>query len=356
VDSPGLLALSQERQSQVDAVLARFFSLAKNRATPLGPQYVQLWETLENNTIGGKRFRPRMVMCAYEALGGTDAAAAAYVGAAFELLHTALIVHDDVIDHDFIRRGSPNISGTYRDRAVAAGASDRAAEHSGISAAVIAGDLALFNSYRLIDRSGADDATRERLLQVMDDALFASAAGELIDVDFSLLPDMPRVDDILTMERLKTAVYSFECPLQAGAILAGASEEVVATLGDFGREIGIAYQIVDDLLGVFGLEAETGKTTIGDLREGKRTVLIAYATSTREWEHVAHLVGCDDLTEADAARVREVLVACGARSFAEGLARYYANRALARLAEPHIPQALRGELHPVADDVLGRVK
>jgi geranylgeranyl diphosphate synthase type II len=261
-----------------------------------------------------------------------------------------------VIDNDFIRRGSPNISGTYRDRAVAAGASDRAAEHSGISAAVIAGDLALFNSYRLIDRSGADDATRERLLQVMDDALFASAAGELIDVDFSLLADMPRVDDILTMERLKTAVYSFECPLQAGAILAGASEEVVATLGDFGREIGIAYQIVDDLLGVFGLEAETGKTTIGDLREGKRTVLIAYATSTREWQDVAHLVGCPDLTEADAAHVREVLVACGARSFAEGLARYYANRALARLAEPHIPQALRGELHPVADDVLGRVK
>jgi geranylgeranyl diphosphate synthase type II len=170
------------------------------------------------------------------------------------------------------------------------------------------------------------------------------------------MPDVPRVDDILTMERLKTAVYSFECPLQAGAILAGASEEVVATLGDFGREIGIAYQIVDDLLGVFGLEAETGKTTIGDLREGKRTVLIAYATSTREWADVAHLVGCDDLTEADAARVREVLVACGARSFAEGLARYYANRALARLAEPHIPQALRGELHPVADDVLGRVK
>lgn len=341
---------------QVDAVLARFFTLSKNRAAAFGAQYVQLWETLENNTIGGKRFRPRMVMCAYDALGGTDVQAAAYVGAAFELLHTALIVHDDVIDHDFIRRGSPNISGTYRDRATAGGASDRAAEHSGISAAVIAGDLALFNSYRLIDRSGVDDATRERLLEVMDDALFASAAGELIDVDFSLLPEVPRVDDILTMERLKTAVYSFECPLQAGAILAGASEEVVTTLGDFGREIGIAYQIVDDLLGVFGLEAETGKTTIGDLREGKRTVLIAYASSTREWAEVEAVFGTETLTEADASRIRDVLVGCGARSFTEGLARYYGNRALARLAEPHIPPALRLELHPLADDVLGRVK
>jgi geranylgeranyl diphosphate synthase type II len=356
VDGSGLLALSEERQKQVDAVLARFFSLAKNRASAFGQQYVCLWETLEKNTIGGKRFRPRMVMAAYQALGGTDLDAAANVGAAFELLHTALIVHDDVIDHDFVRRGVPNISGTYRDLALANGRSERIAEHSGISAAVIAGDLALFNSYRLIDRSGVSGEIRSRLVEVMDEALFASAAGELIDVDFSIVAEVPRVDDILTMERLKTAVYSFEGPLQAGAILAEASEEVVVTLGDFGREIGIAYQIVDDLLGVFGAEAETGKTTIGDLREGKRTVLIAYATSTREWAEVEHLFGCEDLTDEDAARLREVLVGCGARAFTEGLARYYANRALARLAEPHIPVALRLELHPVADAVLGRVK
>jgi len=337
-------------------VLERFFSLAKNRAAAFGPQYVKLWETLESNTIGGKRFRPRMVMGAYQALGGTDIEAAAYVGAAFELLHTALIVHDDVIDHDFVRRGVANISGSYRDAASARGSSDTVAEHSGISAAVIAGDLALFNSYRLIDRSGVSDVVRLRLLEVMDDALFASAAGELIDVEFSTAPDVPRVDDILTMERLKTAVYSFECPLQAGAILAGASEDVISTLGDFGREIGIAYQLVDDLLGVFGLEAETGKTTIGDLREGKRTVMISYATSTAEWDSIAPLIGKHDLTHDEAEEVRGVLTDCGARSFAEGLARYYANRALARLAEPHIPPALRTELHPVVDAVLGRVK
>jgi geranylgeranyl diphosphate synthase type II len=356
MEGSDLLAVAQQRQAQVDGVLDRFFSLAKNRASAFGPEYVELWEVLEKNTVGGKRFRPRMVFCAYQSLGGDDLEAAACIGAAFELLHTALIVHDDVIDHDFIRRGIPNISGSYRDRALKRGAGDREAEHKGISAAVIAGDLALFNAYRLIDRSGVDDVTRTRLVEVMDDALFASAAGELIDVDFSHLAAMPRVDDILTMERLKTAVYSFECPLQAGAILAGASEEIVTTLADFGREIGVAYQIVDDLLGVFGAESETGKTTIGDLREGKRTVLISYATGTREWPEIEQLVGKPDLTEAEASRVREVLISSGARSFAEGLARYYGNRALARLAEPHMPTALRAELHPVADAVLGRVK
>ncbi len=356
MDGAGLTTVARERQTQVDAVLGRFFSLAKKRAEALGPEYTELWCQLEAGTIGGKRFRPRMVFAAYEALGGTDREAAACIGAAFELLHTALIVHDDVIDGDFVRRGGPNISGTFRDSAKAAGADDAAAEHRGISAAVIAGDLALFNAYRLIDRSGVGDEMRGRLLEVMDDALFHSAAGELIDVDFSWVPDVPRVDDILTMERLKTAVYSFECPLQAGAILAGASDETVATLGDFGREIGIAYQLVDDLLGVFGTEAETGKTTIGDLREGKRTVLVAYAASAEGWDAVRGLLGKSDLSDAEADTLRRHLVDCGARSFTEGLARYYANRALARLVEPHIPAALRAELHPVADDVLRRAR
>lgn len=346
--------MGDEHQSRVDAVLARFFSVTSRRAEPLGDEYVRLWDRLEANTVGGKRFRPRMVLAAYEALGGDDLQAAACIGAAFELLHTALIVHDDVIDHDFVRRGGPNIAGSYRDAARAAGAPDAVAEHRGLSASVIAGDLALFSAYRFVDRSGVGDEMRARLLEVMDDALFASAAGELIDVDFAWMPDLPGVDEILGMERLKTAVYSFECPLQAGAILAGASEETITTLAEFGRDLGIAYQVVDDLLGVFGQESETGKTAVGDLREGKRTVLIAYASALEGWHVVAPLFGDPDLTEEGAERLRRHLEAVGARGFAEGLARYYANRALARLLEPHVPLALRAELHPIADAVLAR--
>jgi geranylgeranyl diphosphate synthase type II len=351
-----VLATSMERQVHVDVVLERFFSLAKARAGAFGQTYVDLWESLEANTVGGKRFRPRMVMAAYESLGGTDSETAATVGAAFELLHTALIVHDDVIDKDFTRRGIPNIAGTYRDLATASGSDERVSEHRGISAAVIAGDLALFNAYRLIDRSGVDASVRERLVEIMDAALFASAAGELIDVEFATGGPMPLVDDILAMERLKTAVYSFECPLQAGAILAGAPDAVVTTLGEFGRDIGIAYQIVDDVLGVFGVEAETGKSTLGDIREGKRTVMIAHAQKTEEWASMSDLIGKADLTDAEADHVRTVLVSSGSKSFADGLARYYANRAAARLAEPHVPVALRAELSPVADSVLERAR
>jgi geranylgeranyl diphosphate synthase type II len=356
VNAQRLHDLSMERQAQVDAVLDRFFSLSKNRAAKFGAEYVGLWQKLESSAFGGKRFRPRMVMAAYEGLGGLDAEAAAYVGAAYELLHTALIVHDDVIDRDFSRRGIPNVSGSYRDIATTAGIPIPTAEHRGMSAAVIAGDLALFNSYRLIDLSGVDDGIRGLLLEILDDALFASAAGELIDVDFSIAATMPTVDEVLNMERLKTAVYSFEAPLQAGAVLAGAPQSAVDRLGRYGCEIGIAYQIVDDLLGVFGLEEQTGKSTIGDLREGKRTVLIAHATTTAHWAEIRPLVGKADLSLDEATRIRSALEASGSREFTESLAREYVARALITIDDPEIPAALQAELETVASGVLSRVK
>ncbi|MGY6497787.1 MAG: polyprenyl synthetase family protein, partial [Microcella sp.] len=93
-----------------------------------------------------------------------------------------------------------------------------------------------------------------------------------------------------------------------------------------------------------------------DLREGKRTVMVAFACSTPAWARLGELIGKHDLTEEEAEEARDLLAVCGARAFAENLARDFAQRALARLAEPHIPAALRDELHPVAAEVLDRVK
>jgi len=351
-----VLAETRARHERVDAVLDSFFSLAKRRASVMGPRYVELWNVLKRNSDGGKRFRPRMVVSAYEAMGGADPEACAVVGAAFELLHTALIVHDDVIDRDFSRRGIPNVSGSYRDDATTSGISTPAAEHRGMSAAVIAGDLALAGASRLLLDVTCAEETRARLLDILDEAIFASAGGELLDVELSLAPEVPSVSEVLEMERAKTAVYSFEAPLQAGAVLAGAPEPVIEALGEFGREVGIAYQIVDDLLGVFGSESETGKTTLGDLREGKRTVLIAYAATTDEWFAIKPFIGKADLTHDEAEHIRGRLVICGARACAETLVDDHASRALAVLQRPEIPAALRDILTPVVDTVLERAR
>jgi geranylgeranyl diphosphate synthase type II len=248
------------------------------------------------------------------------------------------------------------VSGSYRDIATTAGIPLPAAEHRGMSAAVIAGDLALSAAYRLVDRTGVADNVRLRLRELLDDAVTASAAGELADVDFSLSIEPPTVEEIVEMERQKTAVYSFEAPLQSGAVLAGAFDETVHELGEFGRTIGIAYQIVDDILGVFGREESTGKSTLGDLREGKRTVLTARASESPLWAPASHLFGKPDLDEAEAAELRGVLVDSGARGFAESLAADFANRAWEHLASDAIPAPLRTDLSPVVRKVLERVR
>jgi geranylgeranyl diphosphate synthase type II len=334
-------------QSRVDAVLDDFFRLAKRRAESVGYRYVDLWKVLERNTSGGKRFRPRMVFTTYTAVT---------TRAAFELLHTALIVHDDVIDRDFSRRGIPNVSGSYRDEATTAGIPTPTAEHRGMSAAVIAGDLALTGASRLLLQVPCDGPVQARLLDLLDEAVFVSAGGEMIDVELSLSDDLPTVDEILAMERAKTAVYSFEAPLQAGAVLAEAPEAVVRALGEFGREVGVAYQVVDDLLGVFGTQSDTGKTTLGDLREGKRTVLVAHAATTDDWFGIRPFIGKADLSEAEAEVVRGRLEACGARRFAEQLVEDHAARALGVLDGPDVGEALRDALAPLVQVVLERVR
>jgi geranylgeranyl diphosphate synthase type II len=337
----------------VDECLERFFVESSARAQAFGRPSEELWRVLRKASMGGKRFRPRMVLTAYTGLGGTDVHAAVHVAAAYELLHTALVVHDDVIDRDWSRRGQPNVAGSFRDTGTTGGLPLPIAEHRGMSAAVIAGDLALSGAPRFIESSGVEGDRRARLLDLLDDAVFASAAGEMADVDLTH-GVMPTVDEVLAMERAKTSVYSFEAPLQSGAVLAGADESVVVALGAFGREIGIAYQVVDDLLGVFGDEAATGKTAIGDLREGKRTMLIAYAATTDCWAELGPYLGDPDLTEERAAEMRRLLVHCGAHDAA--LARVQEHTALARAELAALPFDLADRLETLVSELVERVR
>jgi geranylgeranyl diphosphate synthase, type II len=345
-DSPGGDAYA------VDSVLREYFTLAAARAAEVGGAYERLWRRLEGSASGGKRFRPRLVLAMHRAYGGMLYDAAACVGAAFELLHTALIVHDDVIDRDFTRRGAPNVSGSYRDIATTAGIPIPAAEHRGMSAAVIAGDLALAGVFRLVEQAELGPAMRSRVLELVDDALFASAAGELADVDVSMAEELPSVERVVEIARLKTAVYTFEAPLKAGGVLGGADDEQLELLGEFGREIGIAYQAMDDLLGLFGDEKRTGKSTLGDLREGKGTLPLVHAAGTRFWSSIEPYVGKPDLTGDEADAAKELLIASGADTWTRGLASKHASAAVRVLDQ--LPHAVGEALRPIAAQALER--
>lgn len=355
--APGASAVAPPSGTSAGSELDRVLAEGAERARDTAPAQTTLWDAVTQATRGGKRFRPALVAAAFEALAdrsedvaaGPDAVAA--VGAAIELLHTAFVVHDDVIDGDDVRRGRPNVSGTFTSAAVAEGASTAAARHCGMTAGILAGDLALAAAIRTVATCPADTATVHRLLDLFDRALHTTAAGELADVRFALGTSVPSLSEALTMEEQKTSAYSFALPLQAGAVIAGAGEDTVRCLGEVGRMLGIAFQLTDDLLGVFGDPAETGKSVLTDLREGKQTPLIAHARTTAQWEAIALHHGSADLAEEHAATVRGLLVESGSRRFVEELADDYVRGARELLDEIDVPLDRLGVLAMLATEI-----
>jgi len=302
-----------------DEALARILDDGRRRAAAVDAHHALLWEALCAATEGGKRFRPALLVAIHDALGGQSPGAAAEVGAAVEQLHTAFVIHDDVIDDDHVRRGRPNVSGTFRALAGIDGAAPEVAADYGLTAAILAGDLALTAAVRAVALSGAPAPVVARLLDLFDTALHRTAAGELADVRHSLDLAPATLAQSLEMEAQKTSAYSFALPLQAGAVLAGADAGTIERLGDVGRAMGIAFQLADDLIGVFGNPARSGKSTTCDLRTRKQTPLLVHARTTSAWPRLREYLG-RDLGDEELDEARDLLVAAGSRRFVEDLA------------------------------------
>lgn len=296
----------------VRAGLAEQVALRRSRARDLAPVHAALWRAL-GEQIGGRLMRPRFTLAAYLGLGGADPAAAAPVAAAQELLHTAMLVHDDLLDHDETRRGRPNVTGTARHRLAGAGITGRAADDQVLAVGVLGGDVALVAALGLVTTAPIAPEVALRVLRAMTESVDTTVAGELLDVTGAL--SGPAEVDALRVAELKTAVYSCCTPLAVGAILAGADEGTIGVLDRFGTAFGVAFQLLDDELGVFGDPALTGKSTLSDLREGKRTELLrlTFLRADPAGRRVLdRQLGRPDLDEAGAAQLRAVIRDCGA--------------------------------------------
>lgn len=328
-DTPSLLENSLKAvRRDVELCTENFFEAKIANASAIKPAYARLWRTIaELHRAGGKRLRPYMVSLGYRAFGGTDYRSIIPVMAAWELLHLCMLIHDDIIDRDTVRYGVKNITGSYLD-IYSAHASHSEALHLANSAALTAGDLLLSSAYELVlssDLKPEDVIVSQKYLAA---ATFAVAGGELLDSE-AVLEDVRRTDS-QTIVLFKTASYSFVGPLQAGAALAGASEQKLEQVRRFGEMLGSAFQLTDDLLGVFGDSSVTGKSASSDISEAKRTVLLqeAYARADTAGKAVlnAH-VGNAKLTDAQANEVRDVMQRTGAKKAVEDMVADYVVRA-----------------------------
>ncbi len=336
----------------IDAELTRLFSDAIATAQTIDPAYAQLLIVTRDTLLaGGKRLRPYISHLAYTGLGGTDPRAFTPIAASQELLHHFLLIHDDIIDRDLTRHGGPNVQGNYLEHFTKQGLSAADAMHYAESFALMAGNAACALGLQAVTDAPVDPTRKLEALQCIQRMLFEIMGGELMDVDMAITGRPSSPERLLAICQYKTASYSFQTPLRLGAILAGASDSTQEQLHHFGHSLGIAFQLADDLLGVYGDEAKLGKPVTSDLREGKQTLLIYYAFELvspaqakllhKHWGN--RRAGLPELEQ-----VRDILHDCGAQAKTAALADNHLQDALVILEAIPLSSPVKSELTRLA--------
>lgn len=262
---------------------------------------------------GGKRLRPAFAYWGYRGAGGPDDDHVVTATAALEFVQASALIHDDLMDASDTRRGEPAVHRQFERMHTGSGWVGEA-DAFGAGAAILLGDLCLTWSDELLHRCGISAEQIARARPVFDLMRTEVIAGQYLDVHAQATADRSR-QRASTVARYKSAKYTVERPLLFGAAIAGANEEIQAAYSAYGLLLGEAFQLRDDVLGVFGEPTQTGKPAGDDLREGKRTYLVACAFEVADEPTAARLqqgLGNPGLDAAGVAELREIIVTTGA--------------------------------------------
>lgn len=329
-------------RTRVERALAEFLARQRKQMSAVDPATGPVADAVEAFVLGGgKRLRPAFAYWGFRGAGGTDSDPLVATVAALELLHAGALVHDDVMDGSDTRRGEPSVHRRFAAHH-RAGRWRGDPDGFGTAAAIVLGDLCLVWSDELLHGGGLDPATLARARPVFDRMRTELTLGQYLDVHAQATGDTT-VSRALTVARLKSASYTVQQPLLLGGALAGAEPAVTRAYAGYGAPLGEAFQLRDDVLGVFGDPARTGKPAGDDLREGKRTYLVAAAFEAADAATRTALsagLGDPHLDEAGVARLREIITGTGALARTEGRIRALTDTALAALAgAPLAPEA-----------------
>lgn len=301
---------------------------------------------------GGKRLRPRFALAGWAAgrTDGSDAPDGVVTAcAALELIQACALIHDDIVDASDTRRGRPTVHRSGEAVHLEQGWVGDPGRY-GVSQAILLGDLALTWADEMFVRSGVEPDALRRALEPWYAMKTEVLSGQMLDI----LAEASRATDEETptrVNRFKTAAYTVERPLHIGAALAGAPPETITALREFGVAVGQAFQLRDDVLGVFGDPEETGKPSGDDLREGKRTLLLARGVAQARSADSGFLLSClgTDLDEASLDRARRVLMDSGAVASVEAEIDALMTRGLAALDSGQVSDHGRDRLRSLAE-------
>ncbi|MEV4637294.1 polyprenyl synthetase family protein [Actinoplanes sp. NPDC049548] len=341
---------------RVDKALAAFLAAQRTRLLSIDEALADVADALEAFVLrGGKRLRPAFAYWGYRGAGGIDSDHVVTAVSALELVQASALIHDDLMDRSDTRRGEPSVHKRFAARHAAA-AWRGPAEAFGDNAAVLLGDLALVWSDELLHSSGVGLEELARARPVFDRMRTEVTAGQYLDVLTPVTGDTS-LERAGKIARYKSAKYTIERPLLLGAALAAATPALTGSYSAFGLPLGEAFQLRDDVLGVFGDPVVTGKPAGDDLREGKRTYLIAAAYETVSEAGRAELergLGDAGLDEARVGRLREIITDSGALARTEARIAALTDEALAALHTADLEAEARGVLLELADAAVRR--
>lgn len=278
----------EELPGAVQRALEEFFASRRSELSSIGTPVTEAAEYLERFVLeGGKRIRSLYLWAGFcgataESTSPEDHAAVIRAAASLELIQACALIHDDILDASETRRGKPAVHRQVAQRHQGQGLLGDG-QHFGTSVAILLGDMALAWADDMFHESGISTHALLRSQKPWHHMRQEVIGGQLLDISIEAHADESRAL-AANVNRFKTAAYTIERPLHLGAAIGGGSEELISAFRGYGRDIGIAFQLRDDLLGVFGDPAITGKPAGDDLREGKRTELIAL-TLTRTDKH-----------------------------------------------------------------------
>lgn len=346
-------ALRERVQAVIDDVV-------EQRATTLeriSPDLVPMTEAIADLLSGGKRMRPSFCYWGWRGAGGRpeDDDAALHAAASLEFLQACAVIHDDVMDGSDTRRGQPSAHRRFAAEHRASGWLG-SSDGFGVGGAILIGDLCLSWADEALLDSGFDRDTRDRAKAVYDEMRTEVMAGQFLDL-VEQVRGTGSVDSALRVVRYKAAKYTVERPLHLGAALAGADDDVVAAYSAYGLPLGEAFQLRDDVLGVFGDPAQTGKPAGDDLREGKRTVLVALTldrATPEQAQTVGRLLGDPALDADGVATLRAIIEDSGALASAESMIDGLLDSSLAALASAPITTEAKAALTDLAHAATAR--
>ena len=311
--------LNDEFRSAVQASLDHFLDTQRDLLSQTGNRLDMVWDQVQRFAQGGKRLRPAFCYWGYVAAAGAGKEppqAVMEIASSLDLLHLSALVHDDLIDDSDTRRGGPSAHRYFEAYHRAQGWPGDS-DHFGRGAAVLMGDLLFAWSVSMVEQAEISAERLKRARPYLDAMRSEVVAGQFLDL---LHQDKPSHGEALVEEahlvtEFKTARYTVARPVQIGAALGLAGDDTLQGLSRFGAHVGDAFQMRDDLLGIFGDPVVTGKPAGDDLREGKKTVLVGYAlnNATPDDAHrLAQMLGDPTLSETDIDEARRILIESGA--------------------------------------------